>query len=308
MLAAILATLLFSVSVICANRTTRALGGTIANLSRLCLAAILLAIWAHSYGQGLGGGGLYWFFLSGVIGFGMGDLALYHALPRIGPRLTALLMQCLAAPFGALAEWLWLGTTLTLAQIGLGVVILLGVAVAIAPKEHLHLKRSVLVLGIVFGVIAALGQGLGAVLSRKAYFVVEGLGGEVDGLTATYQRIWGGLLFAIIPFCWVLRMNGTAWWTRWRSRPVGGGRLFSPAARKTGALVVLNALSGPRLGVACYQWALATTQRGEELPIVDTMPIVVMPFTYWIEGDVPTLRSVIGGLIAVGGVVGLTVC
>jgi drug/metabolite transporter (DMT)-like permease len=115
MLPALLTTLLWSVSVVCATRSTRYLGSAVANLTRLCLATILLALWAHAFGKGLSGAGLWFFILSGFVGFGLGDLALYEALPRIGTRLTLLLMQCLAAPIGALIEWLWLGTTLSVA-------------------------------------------------------------------------------------------------------------------------------------------------------------------------------------------------
>ena len=73
----------------------------------------------------------------------VGDLALYEALPRLGSRLTLLLSQCLAAPLGALIEWLWLGTTLTVAQILAGLVILVGVVVALAPKNHVHLTANI---------------------------------------------------------------------------------------------------------------------------------------------------------------------
>ena len=52
-----------------------------------------------------------------VVGFGLGDWALFEALPRIGSGLTVLLAQCLAAPIAAITEWLWLGTEMTGVQI-----------------------------------------------------------------------------------------------------------------------------------------------------------------------------------------------
>jgi drug/metabolite transporter (DMT)-like permease len=238
-----------------------------------------------------------------MIGFGMGDLALYQALPRIGPRLTVLLVQCLAAPFAALAEWLWMGTRLTPAQILAGVVILTGVAIAVAPREHLHIPRRTLILGLVLGIVAALGQGLGAAISRKAYTVIEVAGGSIDGLTAAYQRILGGLLFAA-PSALALMARD-----RWR-RDVTSMRPEAPGAamsrRTLGMWVVINSLAGPTLGVGCYQWALATEPGGIVLPIVATTPIVVIPFAFYFDGDRPTLRSVLGGVVAVAGAIGLT--
>src|SRR5437660_3130005 len=138
MLPAFLATILFSLSVIFASRTTRMLGGTIANFYRLCVSTALLAIWAHTFGKGFGGGALPVFLLSGCIGFGIGDLALYQTIPRLGPRLTTLLVHCLAAPIAALTEWIWLGTRLTLMEVLSGLILLAGVAIALAPPEHVQ--------------------------------------------------------------------------------------------------------------------------------------------------------------------------
>ncbi len=306
MFAAFLATLLFALSVVFANRTTRMLGPTVANFVRLCVATLMLALWGHSVGQGLGGGGFRWFFLSGCIGFGLGDLALYQALPRIGPRLTGLLVQCLAAPFAALAEWLWMDTRLTPEQITAGLLILLGVGIAVAPAEHLHKPRNALNLGLICGVIAAIGQGLGAVVSRKAYSAVELAGLHVDGLTAAYQRILGGLIVGALPAAWLLGRQVIE--TRGRTTSYLPGS--TPAAklpwRKATPWVLLNALAGPALGVGCYQWALATTPSGIVLPIVATLPIAVIPLAYLFEGDRPSWRSVLGGVVAVAGVIALT--
>src|ERR1017187_1728730 len=161
-------------------------------------------------------------------------------------------MQCLAAPIGALAEWLWLGTTLSVAQCLAGVIILVGVAVALAPENHFHLDRKHLFSGTIFGVLAAIGQGGGAVLSRKAYQLVDRAGQHIDGGTAAYQRILGGIGVAAIYFVWVRgRQAAVVNHIEWR---------------KAWPWVVVNTLGGPVLGVGCYQWALSTTPSGIVLP------------------------------------------
>jgi drug/metabolite transporter (DMT)-like permease len=303
MIPAFLATLLFSLSVVAASRTTRILGGTTANFLRLCLATSFLAIWAHGFGQGFGGGAMGWFFLSGVIGFGLGDLALYQALPRIGPRLTILLVQCLAAPFAAVAEWVWMGTTLTPRQAVLAVVILGGVALAVAPQRGIRTETRTLAIGISLGVVAALGQGLGAVLSRHAYAVAAGHMAEVDGLTAAYQRILGGLLLAAPPTLWLMARD------RIKGRKIAANLGWSGRHRgnRLWTWVLVNSLAGPTLGVGCYQWALSIQPSGVVLPIVATTPVVVIPFTWIMEGDRPQVRSILGGLIAVAGAAVLAV-
>src|SRR3978361_1853094 len=137
MLASLLTALGFSLSVIFAGRSSRILGGATANLARLLFAAVLLAIWAHGFGRGLGGGGLAWFFLSGVIGFGIGDTALFASLERIGPRLAVL------------------GTPLPRREIACAAVILAGVGLALAPDHGWEGSRRTFWLGAFFGAVSA---------------------------------------------------------------------------------------------------------------------------------------------------------
>ena len=85
------------------TRFTRLVGGLEANFFRILGATILLAFYAHSLGTGFSGKALPYFLLSGLIGFGIGDLALYQAFPRIGSRLAMILIHCLAAPIAAAA-------------------------------------------------------------------------------------------------------------------------------------------------------------------------------------------------------------
>jgi drug/metabolite transporter (DMT)-like permease len=298
MLAAFLTTVLFAISGVAANRTARHLGGVRANFWRISLATVLLGVWAHTAGAGLGGKAFPFFLASGMVGFGLGDLALYQALPRLGSRLSILLVHCLAAPFAALLEWTWLGTRLTPLQIGSSLTILVGVSIALAPSEHLAIPRRVLGWGILFGIVAALGQGFGAVLSRKAYQVAAAAGEQIDGLSAAYQRILAGWALAALTFIFL----------RWRHSSLRAGDNPSNPSRAWHGVwgwILLNALAGPTLGVGCYQWALATRPTGVVLPIVATTPIVVIPLAMLVEGERPRLRSLVGGAIAVLGAVTL---
>ena len=186
MLPAFLTTVFFSLSTIFANRSIRAVGTTRANLGRLFFAFCVLGLYAHTLGGGLGGAGRNWFLLSGVIGMGLGDLANFGALPLLGSRLTILTTQCLAAPLAVLAEWLWLGTKISGAQLFWGAVILGGVAVALMPGRANPPRVPVRPLGFIFGVLAAAGQGFGAVISRKANAASLLAGQPVDGITAAY--------------------------------------------------------------------------------------------------------------------------
>jgi drug/metabolite transporter (DMT)-like permease len=292
MVASLLTALFWALSMVFASRSARVFGGPIANMGRMIIALILLGCWAHFHGAGLRGASLPWFIMSGVVGFGFGDIALFMAITRLGPRLTALLAQCLAAPFGAVLEYIWLGTVVHATQLFWGGIILCGVAVAIAPpkgQEH----HSGWPLGILFGAIAALGQAAGAVISRKAYEVAHLQALAIDGGTAAYQRMIGGIVTAGLFYgiSYYLRKPAN---TPPRPR-VSGGWLW----------ILLHAGTGPTLGVGCYQWALASTASAIVLPIVATTPVLTIPFAYLINKDKPTLRSILGGLIAVAATIAL---
>ena len=51
------------------------------------------------------------------------------------------------------------------------------------------------------------------------------------------------------------------------------------------------------------QRAFETTPTGIVLSIIATTPIVVIPLAYVFEREMPTKRSVVGGVVAVAGVV-----
>ena len=296
MVAAFLTTLFFSLSTIFANRSLRAVGATRANLGRLLFAALVLGAYAHLFGGGLGGAGRDWLLLSGVIGMGLGDLAVFAALPLLGSRLTVLMMQCLAAPLAIVAEWLWLGTVLTGTQLLWGFVILGGVLVALLPSRSSPPKVTIRPIGFLFGFLAACGQGFGAVVSRKGNALAALAGEPIDGLTAAYQRILGGLAITLI---WLAARALLS------AKPSAPAPPEAPPLWRAYLWIPANAGCGAIIGVSCYQWSLATTPSGIVLPIVACTPLVIIPLSYWLENERPTRRSLLGGLIAVAGCIAL---
>ncbi len=53
------------------------------------------------------------------------------------------------------------------------------------------------------------------------------------------------------------------------------------------------------------QWALETTPAGIVFAILAITPIVIIPFARVLEDERPTIRSLVGGGLAVGGVIAL---
>ncbi len=290
MIPALLTPLFFALSVVVARRSAQYLGSQPANLARQVVALLVLACWAYSFGQGLHGVSLAVMIMSGVIGFGLGDWALFEALPRIGAPLTALLSQCLAAPIAAVTEWLWLGTTLLPIHIAASLVTLVGVALAVAPERNSDLPAGHRVLGVVFGVIAAAGQAWGAVLSRYGFLQAEHAAFNLDPYTAAYQRLLGGVASI-----------GALMFIRYL---LGAEKPLAPSAvRQAWPWVVSNALAGPVIGVSCYLLALKSLTSAVVLPVVATTPLVANALSFFIDGTVPSRRAIIGSVIAVTGVI-----
>jgi drug/metabolite transporter (DMT)-like permease len=298
----LLTTLFFAISVLCATQSAKLIGGTEANFWRLSLATAFLALWAHLFGQGLSGASFPLFLLSGVIGVGA-DVFLFQALPRLGSRLTVLLLQCFSAISAALVEWVWLGTKLTAKQVGACATILTGVVWALAPGKHLKARKTVLAAGISFSLLAALGNGVGAVISRKAYAVAAQAHQDIDGATAAYQRLIGGLFVAGVSLLIVKRREIVAQLSQTALPRLPELEKW----RRVWPWILANAFAGQTLGVTCYQWAFKTTPTGLVLAVVATTPLVVMPFASKLEGDKIEARSMIGGLIAVVGAILLIV-
>lgn len=288
MLPAFLTTILFSVSAIAANRSVAQLGSDLANLSRLMVATLLLgavALWVWEF-PGLII--ILVFFISGVVGFGFGDIGVFYALPRLGSRLCILYTQCVAAPIAGLMEWLWLGTELSASQIFWSCLTIVGVVIALRPADAKHFDKERWLSGTLFGLLAATGQAGGAVISRYGYNLLESSGGELPAISAAFIRVTGGLAIAAIAFLLLHRNRKITF-----NRAVAG-------------LIVLNALAGPVLGVSCYQWALSAQPSFIVLPIVALSPIVIIPFARIWENDRPSMQSLLGALLAVGAAIFLT--
>ncbi|HUJ44768.1 MAG TPA: DMT family transporter [Opitutaceae bacterium] len=304
MTGAFLTALFFAGNAVCARRAALHYGGTEGNFLRLLFAFAVLGAWAHAAGQGVGGGAFAWFFVSGAVGFGLGGLTMFHALPLIGSNLSMLIVQCGSAVAGALIEWLWLGAQLSATQAGLAILTLTGVAIglmgSIGPIRAQPVPRD-FARGILLAVISACAQGGGAVISRKAFAVLRTNGFFMDGATSAYQRALGGLAVGALALVAVRR-----WPALQRKPPLATERVPAMAVPPW-AWTIFNALLGPVLGVTCYQWALRTNPAGLVLPIVATAPLLTVPVARALERSRPGPRYWLGAVLAVLGAAGLAV-
>jgi drug/metabolite transporter (DMT)-like permease len=173
-LACLLAAGMWAVAVAIFRRPIQQFGAPAVNLVKSVIATLLLGLTVLATGQGgaltgAGAGPLGLIAASGLVGLTLGDTALFAAVGRIGPYRT-MLLQTLAPVFTALFAVIWLGTIPTGREILGACVILAGVLMVITPARGSVPQPAVagmsLKAGYLFGVLSALGQGVGIVLAK----------------------------------------------------------------------------------------------------------------------------------------------
>lgn len=288
MLGAFLTTIFWAYSAVCGQRAARNMGSMAANAGRLLIAlAIVGVIVALFYRDTFHASTFLWLSISGLLGFGLGDIALYFALARLGSRLTVLITFCASPIIAAIVEWVWLGTVLPPAQIAGALIIMAGVCATLRPSSPVTERYGSPAAGLAMSLLAALGQSVGAVMTRVANEEAAKLGTSIPALSQVFQRLLPGTLVAVVAMLIVSRMPGP--------------RKFD--FRRDSGWLIGASLGGPIIGAAFYQWGLQQASSAVVLAIVNLTPVVVMPIAYFWERDRPSLKAVAGGMVAIAGAI-----
>lgn len=298
MFPAILTAVLFAFSAVFSQRATRIFGAVPANAYRLCIAGAVLGLVTWIVDASRGVSSLHAetyrrYFLSGAVGFGIGDIALFLAYARLGSRLTILINWCAAALFAAGGD-LWLrDRALSIPQWAGVAGIMGGLAVALWPGREA--TRRIPAAGVLFAALAGMGMGMGTVLSGQANDLAAALKVDVHGISQAFQRCTAGIAAGLLALVFVNRFLPAR-------RPEDADRKW----RHKPFWLLSTALCGPVIGVSCYQWALLTL--GSSAMVVSlaaTSTLLVIPLARMVEKDRPAGRQLAGTLIAAAGVIAL---
>jgi drug/metabolite transporter (DMT)-like permease len=297
MLPSVLTAFLFAASGISGRRAALGFGALRANSIRLALAALILGCWVVANGPpDFSTRVVRWLLVSGAIGFGLGDVCLFLAYPRIGARLALLVNFCSAPLFGAAFDWWLQATALTMTQLFTSLVILAGVGMALLGGGQGTEQRGASrwhagsLGGVIAALMAGLGQGCGAALSRHAQAAAVADGTALDGMTQAFIRMLPGIAVSTMVWMVVARVRREAKWG-----PISGPHAWP--------WLLAAVLCGPALGVSCFQWALSLQSSVVVLSVAATAPVLIMPMAAIVDGDRPTRLAVLGGVIAVAGVI-----
>jgi uncharacterized membrane protein len=282
-MAALFTSFCWSLSAIGFTQSTQRVGSMVTNRVRVLLAMLMLIlINAILYGQPIplhaGVSRWAWLGISGIIGLSLGDAFLFQAYKEIGPRLGLLLLS-LAPVFGAAIAWIFFGQALNLLQITGIIITLAGISwvVLARPKEASGKCRKVTGRGILFGILAALGQATGLVFSQQ-------------GMTGNFSPFAGTLIrmFAAVAALWIvagLQKQAGSTVVAMRKHPAAFGWVAFGALVRTGPrrLASLLAVQHADIGVASTLMALP--------------PVFMLPISYFVFKERFGWQVVAGTLI-----------
>lgn len=217
---------------------------------------------------------------SGIVGIGLGDTAYFNALNCIGARRT-LVLETLSPSLAALFALIFLRESLAL-QAGLGIALTLAGVIWVVVERVPDASQNNLrpLRGLVFGLLAALGQASGAVLSRAA------LVGTIDPLWSTLIRLLGGTAVLVV---WVVLQRQVCSLLK----PLQSRRLFN--------IVAGTAFVSTYLGIWLQQTSLKYAATGIAQALTNTSPLFILPIALYL-GERVSLRAVLGVLVALVGV------
>lgn len=286
-IAGLATSLFFSMTAIIFASAGRMVGSQVTNRTRLVFALVYLLIlnailFREPLPLSADPSRWMWLGVSGVIGLSLGDAFFFQALVSVGARLGSLLMS-LAPIFGSIIAWTFFGETLTPLQI-LGIILALaGIGwVVMSHEEPPDTPRGHTNRGVLFGVLAALGQAGGLVLSKQGMF------GDFSPFRANVIRMLAAVIFI---WAWTL-LEGKAGATVQALRE-------KPQALR---LIALGALVGPVLGVSSSLLAIQHIEIGVASTLTALPPVIILPVSYFVFKEKVGWQAVAGTVLAIAGV------
>lgn len=282
-----------------ADAASRRLGSLPLNLIRMILSLIMLAVllWAVTgspFPVYASGKAWFWLALSGIVGYVFGDYCLFNSYIIFGSKYGQLFMT-LAPPIAGITGWLFLGEAMRPTAWIAMLVTLSGIAFSIMVKSGDTIKIKLPLKGILFGIGAGLGQGVGLVLSKI------GLNCYAESIPPSAPES----ITTLMPFAgtFVRALAGLAGFTlllalRKELHLVGVG--FRD--KKGITYATLTTFFGPFIGVSLSLMAVRYTQAGIASTLMALTPVLIIVPYCLIHKQKISLREVAGTLITLSGV------
>lgn len=297
-LLSLLVAVMWTFTALFAEVASKRMGTLVLNVWRMLLTILLLgiALWwtcGKPWPQYASTDVWKWFLASGFMGFVFGDYCLFNAYIVMGSRFGQLFMT-LASPFAAIAAWLMMGETMSLLALLGMIVTLSGIGISIMGKDdagarHLKLPRK----GILLGIGAGMGQGIGLVLSKQGLmrYAAE-IPAEATDVAAMMPFAGTQIraIMGLIGFGATLLFLG-----KWRNML----RFFTDVRGAAAAMGAI--LLGPFFGVSLSLMAVGMTNTGVAQTLMSLTPILILWPSRMMFGTKVSMQEVVGAVIAVAG-------
>lgn len=297
-LLSLLVAVMWTFTALFAEVASKRMGTLVLNVWRMLLTILLLGIvlwWTcgKPWPQYASTDVWKWFLASGFMGFVFGDYCLFNAYIVMGSRFGQLFMT-LASPFAAIAAWFMMGETMNLLALLGMIVTLSGIGISIMGKDdagarHLKLPRK----GILLGIGAGMGQGIGLVLSKQGlmHYAAE-IPAEATDVAAMMPFAGTQIraIMGLIGFGATLLFLG-----KWRNML----RFFTDVRGAAAAMGAI--LLGPFFGVSLSLMAVGMTNTGVAQTLMSLTPILILWPSRMMFGTKVSMQEVVGAVIAVTG-------
>lgn len=222
-----------------------------------------------------------WLSISGIVGYGIGDLLLFEAFVVVGARISMLVMSSVPI-FTAIISLLFLGEKMTGIEISGMLLTIIGIAVVILGRNgnNNSKKNKKYLLGILLAFGGSLGQAIGLILSKYGMQ-------DYNAFAASQIRGFTGIIVFTIFFVFFGK------WLNFKK---------SITNFKTMVGINIGAISGPFLGVSLSLLAVQNTKAGVASTIMAIVPLLIIPPAIIFFKEKVNFREVIGAVLAVCGV------
>lgn len=237
-----------------------------------------------------------WLALSALVGYVFGDYCLFNSYLIIGARFGQLFMT-LAPPIAAIAGWVLLGETMTWKSWLAMFVTICGIALSILSRGGGAgmVKLNLPLKGVLLGIGAGMGQGIGLVLSKIGMQFYEGaIPADAPAMMDQMLPFASTMIRALV--------GGTGFVCLMALQRDLGRFKTAVKDRKGMRFAILTTIFGPVIGVSLSLMAVQYANAGIASTLMALTPVLIF-FPYTIIYKQPVrLKEVLGVLISMAGV------
>ena len=280
--------------------SSKKIGSTCVNFFKLLVSTLVIAIYLYfTTGSFVP---LYttdktviWIIASGIIGFTICDLALFHSFVIMGAHYAQLIMTGYPI-FAAITAWLIIKESLApMAILGICITI---IGVAITILSHKSEKKGLNLIipkkGLILAFIAAICQGVGFVLSKKGMMEyansehITQQSHDLIPIAATQIRAAAGFLGVFLSMLLSRRLHKIR---------------FALQQKKAIYITLIGTIAGPLVGVILSLLALQHASTGVVSTIIATQPILLMLYEIIVNNKKISRKEILGTILAVIGII-----